>query len=78
MLIKTKRTIDQVVINAEAKRDGESLVNPGQKKGGLDVSTGLNDQISQMGAVHIYYLMAPSALSLAGTFPSGSLNFPGT
>jgi len=56
MLIKTKRTIDQVVINAKAKRDGETLVNPGQKKGGLDVSTGLNDQISQMGAVHIYYL----------------------
>ena len=33
MLIKTKRTIDQVVINAKAKRDGETLVNPGQKKG---------------------------------------------
>jgi hypothetical protein len=33
MLIKTKRTIDQVVINAEAKRDGETLVNPGQRRG---------------------------------------------
>jgi len=47
------------------------------KKGGLDVSTGLNDQLSQLGG-HIYFLMAPSALSLAGTFPNGSLNFPGT
>jgi len=33
MLIKTKRTIDQVVINAEAKKDGETLVNPGQRRG---------------------------------------------
>jgi len=47
------------------------------EEGGLDVSTGLNDQISQL-IGHTYYLMAPSALSLAETSPSGSLGFPGT
>jgi len=77
MLINTRQVIDQ---RADQCRGKQKWVNSGQSKteeGGADVSTGLNDQISQLGG-HIYYLMAPSALSLAGTFPSGSLNFPGT